>query len=918
MKLFERGSVTVFLTLILIPSIIITAVFFDGARIKLYNNQAIMAADSYAEGILTEYDNLLKELYGVFAVTQDDKGKAAIGEIRDYIKTSFNPAGNTINNQYDPGFFHKKIDGFMPYKDAKIEVGTDAEPYFETIDGANLGNPKVLGTQIGDFMRYRIVKDILDSDNSIIGAVGKLKEVEADSEAGKKMNDVMNKAQEIVGKQDEFYKIVSGLDIEYVKYLKALNGSVDLSRQGKKDTIQHLYDSNLMTAKAANHPFKAANHTSNAVFRRDKNYLYTKGIIDLVTSEDYEKCFPLKTDTDVNSDSTQNSDSDTSNTLSGIDRSNSSTTADNKPDKKQIEDEFNWYVDLFKDVFMAKEFKGKYYESFKFRIDNYDEHVKNLTDLANEIKKNFGQFETIITELNTYIEKPEISETMKTNIKDTLEMYKKLSKYKPETYIETAKYFVLQKFTNSYYNSISIDNLDYFKQLERYYFLDRSNNGKNDSIENGFKKYQAPNNAKLMDIPYENGKQSDKQFKFKLMNEAPEDCRELYSEMKKWFKNSEKNEDAKKKEKDAKKKQKEAEKEKKKLEKEEKKQMKDLKNIPSSFELNDIKGKGLSGSITDFFNNNAINALFIKTYTISYDLGMFSNRVDKNLTTKEGEEKQTKESITGYDMSKLNYIYGAEQEYLFGGSRISKDNLDKIRNSIFVFREGTNLASTFMIQEVNGPINNLTAALMWAPPIAISVNAISRLAIATAESVADWKLLMAGKKIVLLKAKITDSSIERLIKEKIETDVNKSLKTNMDNMNEEAKKLGEDKAVLKSDNKAGIEIDYSQLVTIMILLFVDLDTLVARTGNLICVNVNNALTDGNMQEQKFKLSKAYTAVKGTCNVKLDYLMLPNGFGGQRGYKDLNIFTQKSIQKDTWDRMKEVEQSDHKFSVIRGY
>ena len=105
---------------------------------------------------------------------------------------------------------------------------------------------------------------------------------------------------------------------------------------------------------------------------------------------------------------------------------------------------------------------------------------------------------------------------------------------------------------------------------------------------------------------------------------------------------------------------------------------------------------------------------------------------------------------------------------------------------------------------------------------------------------------MAGKKIVLLKAKITDSSIERLIKEKIETDVNKSLKTNMDNMNEEAKKLGEDKAVLKSDNKAGIEIDYSQLVTIMILLFVDLDTLVARTGNLICVNVNNALTDGNI------------------------------------------------------------------------
>ena len=59
MKRFERGSVTVFLTLILIPTIIITAVFMDMSRIRLFSNQAIMAADNYAEGVLSEHENFI-------------------------------------------------------------------------------------------------------------------------------------------------------------------------------------------------------------------------------------------------------------------------------------------------------------------------------------------------------------------------------------------------------------------------------------------------------------------------------------------------------------------------------------------------------------------------------------------------------------------------------------------------------------------------------------------------------------------------------------------------------------------------------------------------------------------------------------------------------------------------------------------
>ena len=127
MRRFERGSVTIFITLILIPTIIITAVFIDGARIKLYSNQAVMAADNYAEAVLTQYDNLLKELYGIFAVSQDKNGKKAIEDLREYMKASFDPSGKVINFGHLAGVFDKSVDGFMPYKAADMEI-MDSEP----------------------------------------------------------------------------------------------------------------------------------------------------------------------------------------------------------------------------------------------------------------------------------------------------------------------------------------------------------------------------------------------------------------------------------------------------------------------------------------------------------------------------------------------------------------------------------------------------------------------------------------------------------------------------------------------------------------------------------------------------------------------------------------------------------------------
>ena len=55
----NRGFITVFVTLIMVPVIVFTGTMVDLSRMKLYSSQAAMAADSYGEVALSKYDNLL-------------------------------------------------------------------------------------------------------------------------------------------------------------------------------------------------------------------------------------------------------------------------------------------------------------------------------------------------------------------------------------------------------------------------------------------------------------------------------------------------------------------------------------------------------------------------------------------------------------------------------------------------------------------------------------------------------------------------------------------------------------------------------------------------------------------------------------------------------------------------------------------
>ena len=225
-----KGSITVLVTLILVPTIFFEGFMVDLARIKLYSNQAVMTADNYGEAVISMYDNLLKELYGLFAITQDEEALKQLSSLEEYIKSSFHPAENEIGWKHLEGLqgymgLNSSREGFMPYKDADVTLS------YEVVPDSALSNASILGTQIGDFMKFRIALTLFNGDDAIFKAIEAVSNTEKDAEAIEKQNELTEQAGKVLEKTKEYYEILKRLN-HYPDYIDGINSAYEGVKSG--------------------------------------------------------------------------------------------------------------------------------------------------------------------------------------------------------------------------------------------------------------------------------------------------------------------------------------------------------------------------------------------------------------------------------------------------------------------------------------------------------------------------------------------------------------------------------------------------------------------------------------------------------------------------------------------------------------
>ncbi|MBQ8231847.1 MAG: hypothetical protein IJZ34_07985 [Lachnospiraceae bacterium] len=845
----NRGIITVFVTLIMVPVVTCTGTMVDVARLKLYSSQAAMAADSYGEVVLSEYDNLLKELYGLFSVTQNKEGLEAIENLAKYTKYSFIPDGD-----------NEDLDGFMPYKEAEIDVS------YTKVAGASLSNNNVLMTQISDFMKFRVIEELL-TEADILGTLGKFDSMSSDMDAADERAEITKSSAKVLGKIDEYYAILKCIN-DYPGYLTERSNKYS----SYSKLLKEVYDSDKYKAYI--------------------NYLDNRRKIDdaielLRSIEEAEQKVREQEEAKKKAEEAGEE----------FEAKEIKVPQVTEAERKQAEELAKQYVDVgaykqelrnkfsgWADSLDATSQKIKFGQ-VKGKVKDLDKVAKDLEDVLNTLEE---QIESLKGTLQT------CSKDLREGITQEIAGLEEITKIADE----------FKKTVNLLYTN---------KDPEK----DSDNEDKWDVKTDALKKVE----DNLLD-----GDQRKYDWDAKISFEwydFQDDKSDFYSQLVKLCEKSDTNANGDKKAAD--KKIENAEKveaeAKKSLQGDESTEARDitstlagqLKKPASSAEVPDVSDCFSGGASLASLGNGAVGKFLLTTY----NFGMFSSRVSGIEKPEEDEEEsgnnvtevvssetdnggQDEEyydvSLTKVKMSKdVNYLYGAELEYLIGGYNKSKDNLNYTRNIICGIRMTTNFISTYSVEEVNKAINSIANAAAEAvaatgvgaaaaPLVRVAVSGALRMTVATLETVADWDDLKERKDVVFCKRQLGDMTAISSI----------------------ASFLGI--SLPEGEESDDIKLSYEDYMYVIMCLIVDEDDLLDRTSNLITLNVNQSQNDKDtLGTLDFKMANTVTAIKSTCEVNLKFVIVPENF--------INLFISGT---DTSAVIQKLDNGSYGYSVIRGY
>lgn len=839
----NQGIITVFVLLIMVPTVVITGTVVDLARLKMCNSQAAMAADSYGEVVLSSYDNLLKELYGLFAVTQTEEGIKEIEELAKHTGYSFSPDGGDL----------ALGDAFMPYKSSEAKIT------YEAVANATLNNNNILMTQISDFMKFRIVEEILGETN-ILTALEGFEKLEADMDVVEERNDITTDSMEVLGKIDEYYQVLKALD-QYPSYIKQR----ETKYKDYSTLLKDVFESDEYNAYVYYLDNKTAIDTAKA--KIDAYEAYLEAVDD---AEGEEKISEVSAPTEIEI------------TLAG----------------KYID--INAYKETLNTTFLGwPENANNNTEVLSIKFGDVEDKINDLEKLSNKIEGTLQDLDEKLDSLRSKL--LECSADMRAGVEEEIKDLEKVAQLAGEFNYITNLLTTLHNLTEQDKQNKTHWDTE-LKELENV----------QNALLNGTKKEKDWKNT----IQFQ-------WFSFREDNRAKETY-EVMIEMCEGKGGAEGDKEA-------------ADREIKKADSVKAEAENALKGDETTEARNigslapQLKGVTNTGEVPDMWDclsggaslKSLGNGAIGKFLTVTYDFGMFSSRVsgieppkvegdkdDSEGTPIEVLETESEpyfdESLTGVKMSKaVNYLYGAEIEYLIGGHNDSVKNLNHTRNIICGTRLSLNYVSTYSIDAIDKAIKGIATAAEAAitatgvgaaagPLVRVAVSGALRAAVATLETAADWRELKNREDVFFYKRKLDDLTMDiSNLTESLGLDLTKGSSGGAD-----------------IDDKLEFKLSYEDYTYIVMCLFVDTNNLLDRTSNLITLNVNqsqNTDPNGTLSNLSFNMEKTVTAVKSTCEVKFDFVIVPDNF--------MNLFIPEGSTRDT---MQKLEDGSYAYTMIRGY
>lgn len=302
-----KGSISVLLTMILLPMMTYATMIIDASRLQLVRNNIAGAGDLALNAIMSEYNIMLEEMYGLFANTTSEE------ELQDVLKSYFQ---QTIEGRFLPQLrndhamvqdtVNKMLDLAMNKNGYTREGITDflalqlQDFSASAVTGSALANPAAMKRQITEYMKYRGPVSI---GSTLLGKLDFLKDSSQQVDA---CDAKVTYAESLSGLHDpcmEAYRSITG---EYNNGALLMNELIGQGLVGKKsdgygvDTNRLLMDNgDIITYAKQNYQYATAFALMNArsPFANNNRSLF----IDGVRYDNYARFLNVESDKYTNS-----------------------------------------------------------------------------------------------------------------------------------------------------------------------------------------------------------------------------------------------------------------------------------------------------------------------------------------------------------------------------------------------------------------------------------------------------------------------------------------------------------------------------------------------------------------------------------------------------------------------------------------
>lgn len=181
---WSRGSVTLVLTMVLVPVVALAGMFVDGSRGVLSRSVVRSAEQLVINDILAQHDDDLRKTFGLLAVLESEGlGKNASQLLRQAVSSG--EGGDLL----------------------RIDLAGDAGEV-SVVANANLGQSEVLANQIVEYMKYRAPADFI---SQIADSINWLRNLETKLDVIKKRIEGINKLAKLIDAVNKLFKTVEKL-----------------------------------------------------------------------------------------------------------------------------------------------------------------------------------------------------------------------------------------------------------------------------------------------------------------------------------------------------------------------------------------------------------------------------------------------------------------------------------------------------------------------------------------------------------------------------------------------------------------------------------------------------------------------------------------------------------------------------------